>query len=98
MRDFLKTERERQQELQDAWDALGDPPPWLDPMDLIRVQSVTILESPSNFVERSLITNPGLLGYDLIYDFASLALMLPDGEGDMIQNMFETFAEQRGEV
>jgi hypothetical protein len=96
LRDFLKDGREKQQELQDAWDSLGDPPAWLDPMDLIRVQSTTVLESPSGFIERSLMTNPGVMGYDLIHNFADMALMLPDSEDGMIQNMFDVMEQQRG--
>ncbi len=97
MRDFIKTAKEKNQELQDAWDSLGEPPSWLDPMDLIRVQSTTVIESPGNFFERMLNANPGVLGYDLISNFSEIALTLPeDGDNNMITNMFSEFEQQRG--
>ena len=99
LRDFLKTGREKQQQLQDAWDALGPMPTWLDPMDLIRVQSSTaLLESPSNFIERTLNPNPGMLGYELINEFATLALALPENGSNtnMLEDMFQAFERQRG--
>ena len=100
LRDFLKDARERQDELDDAWDALGEPPSWLDPMDLIRAQQQTYIESPDNFFERTLNANPGILGYDLITNFAEIALTLPEdmGEYNIIEGVFEEFAIQRGAV
>jgi len=98
MREFLKTAREKQDALQDAWDALGPLPTWLDPMDLIRIQSTTYIESADNFIERTLNANPGLLGYDLISNFIEMALILPEDQGDMsiIQGVFNDFERQRG--
>ena len=100
MRDFLKSAREKQDELDDAWAQLGDAPSWLDPMDLIKVQSTTYIESSSDFIERSLDANPGLLGYDLISNFSEIALMLPESAGgnNIVDGMMRDFAEQRGAV
>lgn len=100
MRDFLQTAREKQEILQDAWDSMGPLPTWLDPMDLIRVQSETVIETPGNFFNRSLNANPGLLGYDLIENFSEIALMLPkDGTQNTItDSLFNELAKQRGAV
>jgi len=98
MRDFTKSAQEKQQELQDAWDAFGPTPKWLDPADLIKVQSKTVVESSDSFIERTLNANPGILGYDLISRFTEIALILPEnvGEDNIITNVFETFERQRG--
>jgi hypothetical protein len=101
MREFIKSAEEKQQELQDAWDAFGEPPSWLDPMDLINAQaSNTYIESSQNFFDRTLHTNPGILGYDLINEFSAIALMLPEdlGESNIIEGMFSDFARQRGAI
>jgi len=100
MRDFLKSAREKYDQLQDAWDSFGEMPSWLDPMDLIAIQTTTVLESPDEFFSRTLNANPGILGYDLIHNFADIALMLPDTPGttNVIDSMLNTFAEQRGAV
>jgi hypothetical protein len=100
MRDFLKSAREKQDELEDAWASLGDTPSWLDPMDLIKVQSTTYIESSDEFITRSLETNPGLLGYDLISNFSEIALTLPESAGDsnVVDAIMRDFAEQRGAV
>ena len=99
MRDFQKTAKEKNDILQDAWDSMGEVPSWLDPMDLIRVQSHTIIETPDNFRGRTLNANPGVLGYDLINRFQEIALTLPeDGDNNMIASMFEQMANQRGAV
>jgi hypothetical protein len=101
MREFIKTAKEKYQELQDAWDAMGEPPSWLDPMDLINAQaSNTYIESSQNFFDRTLHVNPGILGYDLINEFPEIALMLPKDLGDssIIDGMLNDFAIQRGAI
>jgi hypothetical protein len=99
MRDFIKTAREKEQELQDVWDTIAPPPSWLDPMDLIRIQSDNnYIEQAEEFYERVLNPNPGLLGYDLINSFPEIALTLPEnlGEPNVLEIMFYELEQQRG--
>jgi len=99
MRDFMLTKKEKYQELQDAWDAFGPAPSWLDPMDLVAAFSASkYIESPDGFLARSLNPNPGVLGYDLINDFSEIALLLPDNgnEANVLEIMFEEMDKQRG--
>lgn len=99
MRDFIQTAKEKNQQLQDAWDAFGDIPSWLNPMDLVRAQQLNMyMEDPDNFFARTLNANPGILGYDLINNFAEIALMLPEdgSQSNIIEGVFEDFEKQRG--
>lgn len=101
MRDFTKTAREKYEELEDAWDQLGEGPAWLEPLDLVAsFQASWWAEPPENFYARSLNANPGLLGYDMINRFHEIALRLPqDGEppdNEFIQSMFGDMERQRG--
>jgi len=97
MDDWLKTHRERQQELQDAWDDLGTITN-VDPFDLIRAQSDNMAETPETFYNRTLNMNPGLLGYDLIFNFSEIALVLPEvlNDTNIIESEFEILKQQRG--
>jgi chitodextrinase len=100
MRDFIKSAKEKQQELDDAWATL-DTPSWIDPLDLAKILSTNgYVETPGNFYDRTLNANPGLLGYDLVNNFTEIALSLPSdlNNGNMIDSMFMDFARQRGAV
>ena len=98
MREFMLTAKEKYQELQDAWDSFGPMPSWLDPMTLIAAHNTWYVEQPDNYFARTLNANPGLLGYDLINNFAEIALTLPENGNDanIIETMFNEFEKQRG--
>lgn len=101
MRDFIKTAKEKYEDLRDMWDSLQDTPSWIDPLDLARTFATsTVYEDPESFYYRTLHANPGSLGYDLIEDFTEMATMLPKTPGDpgIVDSMMETFAKQRGQV
>jgi len=100
MRDFMLSAKEKHEQLQEAWDQLGVHPPWLDPMDLIKRYSENYwMENPDEFFTRTLNANPGILGYDLLNNFADIATRLPQqGEGNILEKMFEDLARQRGEI
>jgi len=101
MRDFEKTAKEKYEELQDAWDSLGETPNWLNPMDLVRTFSVsTLYEDPTSFYYRTLHANPGTLGYDLIENFTEIATTLPkEGQNiGIVDIMMQQFSEQRGQA
>jgi len=101
LRDFISSAKERQQELQDAWDAFGPVPSWLDPLDLVNIyirqgQS----ELADSYFARVLEPNPGVQGYELISNFTDVALILPQaaGQSTVLDGMFNDFAKQRGAV
>lgn len=99
MEEFLKTVKERQQELEDAWAGLGMPGgSGLDPLSLSQSLSASYPEKPEAFYSRTINLNPGVLGYHLIEKFQELALVLPENPGDptVIDAQFETMAVQRG--
>lgn len=101
MDDLAKTKREKYDELQNAWDAFGPPPEGIDPLDLVNALNTQwYMESPSNYYERSLNANPGILGYDVINRFTELALTIPEhgNPGDFIQGVFRDMEAQRGAV
>jgi len=101
MEDFVKTSREKQQELQDAWDSFGPVPSWLDPMDLVTIFiRMGGAELADSYFSRTLQANPGVLGYDLISKFAEAAIVLPNEPGQLsiIEGMFTDLARQRGAV
>ena len=100
MRDFLLGIEERQQQLQDAWDSMGEMPSWLDPMDLVNMyRNDYPYENSEEYYSRTLNTNPGLIGYDLVTHFPQIALKLPkSGESNPLDKMFETFRQQRGDT
>jgi hypothetical protein len=99
LEDFLKSAKEKQEELEDAWNSLGVGPDWLDPMSLTRAFIMPPAETPRAFFSRTISLNPGLMGYDLITDFAEMATMPPEkpGDKDIIEAQFETMKRQRGQ-
>ena len=101
MEDFVLTAREKYEQLQDAWDSMGQGPSWVDPLEIARTFSMSgLFEDPASFYYRTLHANPGSLGYDLIENFTEMAVMLPKRPGSpgIVDSMMETFAEQRGQV
>jgi len=101
MRDFVKTAREKYEELQDAWDEFGDKPGWLDPMDLVGAfRAQWYVEAPDQYLQRTLNANPGVLGYDIVNRFADMALLLPVDANptEFIGNVFKQMEMQRGAV
>lgn len=101
MRDFVKTAKEKYEDLQNAWDSLQETPDWIDPLQLARTFSVSgLYENPEQFYYRTLHANPGTLGYDLIQNFTEMATMLPETpqSPQVVDIMINTFAKQRGQV
>lgn len=98
MEDFIKTKKEKYDELRDAYDMLGDVPTGIDPMYITSTFVGHVAESPESFYTRSLNANPGVLGYDLINDFSEIALTLPEAENDspIVDTIMDSFARQRG--
>lgn len=100
MRDFTKTAREKDEELQDAWDQLGGQTSWLDPLDLVGAFKAHYVEHADSYYQRTLNANPGVMSYDVINQFADLALTLPENgnPGEFINNIFIEMEKQRGAV
>ena len=99
MRDFMKSAKEKFDEIQDAYDALGPVPEGIDPLDLHRALQIGASESANDYYMRTLNANPNQLGYDLINDFAAIAMTLPDlGGKNIIDTQIEMFEQQRGMV
>lgn len=99
MKDFMKSAKEKYDEIQDAWDALGPVPEGIDPLDLHRALQIGASESSDSYYMRTLNANPNQLGYDLINEFSTIAMNLPElgGQGIIDQQM-DMFAQQRGMV
>jgi hypothetical protein len=97
--EWLLTAREKQEELDRAYAGL-DIPSNIDPMTVVNSFAYAPVEQPSDFVTRSTMLNPGVLGYDLIENFTELAVRLPEfpGEQTVIDGLFATLARQRGAV
>jgi len=99
MDDFLATSKEKQEQLQAAWDDLGDGPSWIDPMDLVKMyRRMGSTESSDSYIARSLNPNPGLLGLELIGQYTDLALAPPReiGATSIVDSQMADFATQRG--
>lgn len=98
MEDFMKSAKEKYEELRDAYDMLGETPAGLDPLFITSIFTGHFPESPESYYNRSLNANPGVLGYDLINEFSSIALTLPeDGRNnDIVGTVMDSFARQRG--
>jgi hypothetical protein len=98
MKEFYKTAREKYEELRDAWDMLGDPSGGINPLNLAYQFDRWYVESAENFFTRTLNANPGILGYDLVNNFAGIALGLPENGNDtnIIETMFYQMEQQRG--
>jgi hypothetical protein len=96
--DLALDAKEKQQKLRDAYDTLHVPSN-LDVNYLMEAQKELIIEQPDEFYARSLNPDPGMLGFVLIDRFYEIALMLDeDGNNDMVEYMFNDFANQRGVV
>lgn len=99
LRDFMMTQREKMQELQEVRDQLGPPG---DDFDLWGYMEATDRgatgEYPQDYLNRTLNANPGLLGYDFVYNFIPLSLMLPDRPGQMgpVEAQYLAFEKQKG--
>jgi hypothetical protein len=100
LRDFMMDAREKYEEIADAWDQLGGTESAIDPLDLKRAFEIGQSEAPQSYYSRTLNANPGLLGYDLINNFAEIALDLPDQLGSMsiVDAQISNFKAQRGMV
>lgn len=100
MEDFMKSAREKYDQLRDAWDMLGDPTGNINPINLTARAQDWYIESPSQFYSRSLNANPGVMSYDLINNFVNMSTTLPETPGDpnIVDVVFEQFAAQRGQV
>ena len=100
LRDLVKDQKERMQELEDAWDAFGPVPSYLDPLDLAKTyERAGSAETATEYYQRVLIANPGVLAYDLVYNFTDMAITLPDepGQPSIIDGMMTDFEQQRGQ-
>lgn len=97
-RDLVADQRERQQELEDAWDSFGDVPSHIDPLELGRsFDRAGASEQPSSYYARVLHPNPGVLGYSLITEWSGHMLSLPTEDGQQrISGMMNDFEIQRG--
>ena len=98
MEDFMKTAKDKYDELRDAYDMLGESPTGLDPLFITNMFTGYFPEDPDTFYNRSLNANPGVLGYDLINEFSSIALTLPEDtqDGNIVDIVMDSFARQRG--
>jgi len=98
LKDFYKTAREKYDELRDAWDMLGDPGNGINAINLGAQFERWYVESAQNFYQRTLNANPGILGYDLVNNFAGIALGLPQDGNDtnIIDTMLYQMSQQRG--
>jgi len=99
MRDFTLDAREKEQQLQDAYDTIGEPPDWLDPMDLIAIfVRQGGAEKADDYLVRCLDPNPGQASIELIGDFYEAALVLPEEPGGrtIIDGEFVQMSKQRG--
>ena len=85
MNDFDKTKEEKEQELQEAAEAVGyttdimDDSPRFDPLWIINRNAPNWYESPDDFFERTIHTgNPGVIAMDAISEYHTNNLSLPD--------------------
>lgn len=101
MKNFLKSARERYEELRDAWDQLGGPDTDIDVFGLARAMDNNYrAEYPDNYYQRVLNANPGIMSYDMINRFYEYALVLPEdgAEQNFFPAMFNDMALQRGQA
>jgi hypothetical protein len=99
MSDYTNGRADRLQDLQDLYDGVAGGGVDLDAIDL-SVKRQFPYEEPQQFYARTLNPNPGLLGYDLVYNFTDLALVLPKRENQptAVTNCFDALARQRGSI
>ena len=95
---FLLNAREKQQLLDEAWQELNTQP-WLSTWDIISSRTFQA-EGPGQYLARTKTTNPGRVANDLVYNFARIALSLPEYpmEKNALQEMFEGFQRQSGRI
>jgi hypothetical protein len=98
MEDFIKTKQEKYEELENAYDMLGEVPQGIDPMFVTNAFIGHFNEPPDEYYQRVLNANPGVLGYDLVNDFAKIALDLPEAQNEVnvVDTVMNDFARQRG--
>jgi hypothetical protein len=70
----------------------------IDPLGLATQFQRWYVESADNFFTRTMNANPGVIGYDLVNNFAGIALNLPENGNDtnIIETMFYQMGQQRG--
>jgi hypothetical protein len=95
---FLMNAREKQRLLDEAWQEL-DTHSWLSSWDIMQSRSFQT-EDPGQYLARTKTTNPGRVANDLVYNFARIALSLPEYpmEKNPLQEMFEGFQRQSGRI
>lgn len=102
-KDFLNwydTAKDKAMELRAAYDLLGPPPDGVDPLDLIDAQHRGATgEYPDEFLGRCKNMNPGLLGYDLVYNFCDICLTRArPGQAGFVEAQGIAFKQQTGAV
>lgn len=98
---FLESAKEKQEALEAAWQGLGlSSGGGIDALSLSQTLSSVPAETPEEFYTRTINLNPGVLSYDMINNFASLANSLPNRPGDtnIVEDQYMTFMKQRGAV
>jgi hypothetical protein len=99
LENFLESSREKMERLEAHYAGLLESNGQLDALSITRTLQMDQVETPEQFFSRSLRSNPGVLGYDLVNEFADVALALPDPrDTNIIEAQFESFARQRGAV
>jgi hypothetical protein len=88
--------KEKQEELERLWDELGSSP--IDAISLVKRSYITRpLETPSEYYNRTLSKNPGVLALEMPSKFHALARRLPQtaGEPTIVDNLFDRLYEMR---
>jgi len=101
LRDFMLTQREKADELREAWDQLGPPREGFDTLGYMAATDRGATgESPGSYLARTLNANPGLLGYDFVYQFVPMCLTLPEQPGQVgtLEAQYLSFQRQIGAV
>ena len=93
MQNLGKSYKEKQQELQDAYDGLtsnANMPVW----SIMREPEIYFPESSDQFLARSLDPNPGMMTFYVIENFVALCLKLPDkpGEPNFLESVTESMS------
>ena len=98
--DLALAEKDRIQQLRDAYDGVGEAPSGVNVDDLLQVFMIPLPEeTPGDFLARTLDVNPGRNAIDLVLYFTEVAKQ-PSSDGSMgfIEGMFVDMAKQRGQV
>lgn len=77
---FLKSAKEKQEDLENKFLEFGDN--LSNPLDFIEESISYFYESPDQFFNRTLMTNPGAANMELIPNFTKWALTLPEAGRD----------------